>query len=66
MIKENQKFGLYTSMAIRKFLKRKTTSSYASVSSKSTEKISWDKDEENINVITNFNNKGVEEDFFTC
>ena len=53
-------------MAIRKFLKRKTTSSYASVSSKSTEKISWDKDEENINVITNFNNKGVEEDFFTC
>ena len=49
-------------MNISKFLKRKTTSCYASVSSKSTEKVSWDKDEENINVITNCNNKGVEED----
>ena len=66
MIKENQRFGLYTSMVISKFLKRKTASSYDSVSSKSTEKISWDKDEENINVITNCNNKGIEEDFLTC
>ena len=40
-------------MDIRKFLKRKTTSSDDSVTSKSTENISWDKDEENINVSTN-------------
>ena len=49
-------------MDIRKFLIRKTTSSDDSVSSKSTEKISQDKDEENINVSTNWNNEGVEED----
>ena len=49
-------------MDIHKFLKRKTTSTDDSLSSKSTEKISWDKDEENINICTNWNNKGVEED----
>ena len=49
-------------MDIRKFLKRKTISSGDSVSAKSTEKISWYKDEENINVSTNWNNEGVEED----
>ena len=49
-------------MDIHRFLKRKTTSSDDSLSSKSTEKISWDKDEENINICTNWNNKGVEED----
>ena len=49
-------------MDIRKSLKRKTTSSDDSVSSKSAGKISWDKDKENINVSTNWNNKGVEED----
>ena len=49
-------------MDIRKFLKRKTTSSDYSVSSKRTENISWDKDEKKINVSTNWNNEGVEED----
>ena len=48
-------------MDILKFLKRKTTSSDNSVSSKSTEKISWDKDEENINISTNWNNEEVDE-----
>ena len=48
-------------MDILKFPKRKTTSSDNSVSSKSTEKISWDKDEENINISTNWNNEEVDE-----
>ena len=48
-------------MDIRKFLKRKTTSSDDSVCSKITEKILQNKDEENINVSANSNNKGVEE-----
>ena len=47
----------YTSMNIRKFLKRETTSSDDSVSSKSTEKISEGKDEENVNVSTNCKTK---------
>ena len=49
-------------MDICKFLKRKTASSDNSVSSKSIEKIPQDKDEENINVTTNWNNEEVEED----
>ena len=49
-------------MDICKFLKRKTASSDESVSSKSTEKISQDKDKENINVITSCNNDGIEKD----
>ena len=49
-------------MDICKFLKRKTTSSDESVSAKSTEKISQDKDKENINVITSCNNEGIEKD----
>ena len=44
-------------MDIPKFLKRKTTNSDDSVSSKSTEKISHDKDEQNVNVSTNWNNE---------
>ena len=61
MIKKS-KVELYTSMDFRTFLRRKTTSSDGSVSSKSTEKISWDKDKKNINVSTNWNNEVVEED----
>ena len=49
-------------MDIHKFLKRKTTSSDDSVSSKSSERIWCDKDVENINFRTNWNNEGVEED----
>ena len=49
-------------MGIHKFPKRKTTSSDDSVSSKSSERIWWDKDIENINFSTNWNNEGVEED----
>ena len=49
-------------MGIHKFPKRKTTSSDDSVSSKSSERIWWDKDVENINFRTNWNNEGVEED----
>ena len=49
-------------MDIPKFLKRKTTNSDDSVSSKSTEKISHDKDEQNVNVSTNWNNEWIEED----
>ena len=45
-----------------KFLKRKNTSIDDSVSSKSTKNILWDRDKENINVSTNWNNEGVEED----
>ena len=52
MIKKS-KVELYTSMDFRTFLRRKTTSSDGSVSSKSTEKIFWDKDKKNINVSTN-------------
>ena len=52
---------LYTNMYIHKFLKRRTTSSDDSVSSKSSERIWWDKDVENVNFSTNWNNEGVEE-----
>ena len=49
-------------MDIWKLLKRKTTSSDDSISSKTTEQISQGKDEENINVSGNRNNEGVETD----
>ena len=48
-------------MDICKFLKRKTTSSDDLVSSRSSKKISQDKDEEHINVSTTWNNEGVDE-----
>ena len=43
-------------------MQKKTTSSDNSISSKNTEKIWQDKDEENINVRINWDNEGVEED----
>ena len=49
-------------MDIWKLLKRKTTSSDDSISSKTTEQISQGKDEESINVSRNRNNEGVETD----
>ena len=43
------------------FLKIKTTSIEDSISSKSTENILQDKDEENVNVKRNWNKKGLEQ-----
>ena len=48
-------------MDIYWFLKIKTTSIEDSISSKSTENILQDKDEENVNVRRNWNKKGLKQ-----